>query len=57
MRIDKFMNELSKMVFEHGGTCKVMTVIAKKNEEQKRESNLHPIMAQALAPFIKGLAK
>ena len=57
MRIDKFMNELSKMVFEHGDNCKVMTVIAKKNEEQKRESNLHPIMAQALAPFIKGLAK
>lgn len=26
-------------------------------DEQKRESNLHPIMAQALAPFIKGLAK
>lgn len=57
MRIDKFMNELSKMVFEHGDTCKVMTVIAKKSAEQKRESNLHPIMAQALAPFIKGLAK
>ena len=57
MRIDKFMNELSKMVFEHGDTCKVMTVIAKKREEQKRESNLHPIMAQALAPFVKGLAK
>ena len=57
MRIDKFMNELTKMVFEHGDTCKVMTVIAKKSAEQKRESNLHPIMAQALAPFVKGLAK
>ena len=57
MRIDKFMNELSKMIFEHGDTCKVMTVIAKKNAEQKRESNLHPAMAQALAPFTKGLAK
>ena len=57
MRIDKFMNELSKMVFEHGDTCKVMTVIAKKNEEQKRESNLHPIMAQALAPFVKEIGR
>ena len=57
MRIDKFMNELSKMVFEHGDTCKVTTVIAKKSAEQKRESNLHPIMVQALAPFVKGLAK
>ena len=57
MRIDKCMNELSKMIFEHGDTCKVMTVIAKKSAEKKRESNLHPSMAQAIAPFIKGLAK
>nr|DAG57142.1 MAG TPA: neurotoxin [Caudoviricetes sp.] len=57
MRIDKFMNELSKMVFEHGDTCKVMTVIAKKSAEQERKSNLHPSMAQALAPFVKGLFK
>ena len=57
MRIDKFMNELSKMVFEHGDTCKVMTVIAKKSAEQERKSNLHPAMAQALAPFVKGLTK
>ena len=57
MNINDFVKKLEELVFEHGDTCKVMTVIAKKNEEQKRESNLHPIMAQALAPFIKGLAK
>ncbi len=57
MKIDDFMRELEKLILENGDTCKVMTVIAKKNTEQKRESNLHPIMAQALAPFVKGLAK
>ena len=55
MRIDKCMNELSKMIFEHGDTCKVMVVIAKKSAEQERKSNLHPSMT--LAPFTKGLAK
>lgn len=57
MKIDDFMRELEKLILENGDTCKVMTVIAKKSAEQKRESNLHPIMAQALAPFVKGLAK
>lgn len=55
MRIDKFMRELEKLIFENGDTCKVMTVIAQKNAEQERKSNLHPIMEESLKPFIRGL--
>lgn len=56
MRIDKFMKELETLIFEHGDTCKVMTAIAQK-QAKENNSNLHPSMSQALAPFLKGLSK
>lgn len=56
MRIDKFMKELETLIFEHGDTCKVMTAIAQKHAKESN-SNLHPTMLQALAPFMKGLSK
>jgi len=56
MRIDKFMKELETLIFKHGDTCKVMTALVQK-QEKASNSNLHPSMSQALAPFIKGLSK
>lgn len=53
MKINDFVKELEELVFEHGDTCKVITVIAKKTAEQKKKNNLHPSMQQALKPFLK----
>ncbi len=53
MNINDFVKKLEELVFEHGDTCKVITVIAKKTAEQKKKNNLHPSMQQALKPFLK----
>lgn len=56
-KLTALCEEVDSLIFEHGDTCKVITAIAEKNAPKKEqtESNVHPTMMQALAPFLRGI--